>query len=144
MWSQDRTCFDVLLHVSRAVFDGLAPVAAALERVAARGIVVTARAHADEPFAFVSRFFGPRAGVMEDPVTGSAHCALAPYWLEAVPAAGGGGAAAAARADGDGFVPARQASTRGGDVRVRVAGDRVRLRGGAVVVQAGSLLRLGR
>jgi predicted PhzF superfamily epimerase YddE/YHI9 len=57
----------------------LAPDLAAVARLDVRGVAVTARAEPDSGFDFVSRFFGPRAGVPEDPVTGSAHCALAPY-----------------------------------------------------------------
>ena len=76
------------------------------------------------PFDFVSRFFAPGSGVDEDPVTGSAHCTLAPYWT--------------ARLGRDELL-AYQASARGGVVRVRVVGDRVRLGGQAVTVLQGSL-----
>jgi len=75
---------------------------------------------------FVSRYFAPRYGIDEDPVTGSAHCALAPYW-----------AARWGRADLVGY----QRSARGGVVLVRVAGDRVRLSGHAVTVVRGELTR---
>ena len=74
---------------------------------------------------FVSRFFGPQSGVDEDPVTGSAHCALAPYW-----------AGELGRTTLVGF----QASPRGGTVRVQLDGDRVRLGGHAVTVMRGELL----
>jgi PhzF family phenazine biosynthesis protein len=77
-------------------------------------------------FDFVSRYFAPGAGVDEDPVTGAAHCALAPYW-----------AAKLGRPDLVGF----QASKRGGVVGVSARGDRVALRGQAVTVLSGRLLR---
>ena len=106
------------------VVRGLKPDLAALERVDARGIIVTSRA-ATPGFDFVSRFFAPQSGVPEDPVTGSAHCALAPYWSERLD-----------RTELTGY----QASPRGGVVRVRLASDRVMLGGQAVTVLRGELL----
>jgi len=97
---------------------------AALERVDARGIIVTSRA-TTPGFDFVSRFFAPRSGVPEDPVTGSAHCALTPFWSERLD-----------RTE----MTAYQASPRGGVIRVRLAGDRVTLAGQAVTVLRGELL----
>jgi predicted PhzF superfamily epimerase YddE/YHI9 len=86
-------------------------------------VIVTARS--DEPrFDFVSRFFAPAFGVNEDPVTGSAHAALGPYWQGRI---------------GKDALLAYQASARGGVVRVRVAGERVRLAGQAVTVLRGEL-----
>lgn len=85
------------------------------------GVTVTARAD-EAGVDFVSRFFAPQSGIPEDPVTGSAHCALAVYW------AGQLGKTA--------FV-ARQLSARGGEVGVRLVGDRVELRGRGVVVMRG-------
>jgi predicted PhzF superfamily epimerase YddE/YHI9 len=73
---------------------------------------------------FVSRFFAPGAGIDEDPVTGSAHCALAPYWAERL---------------GGTDLLGHQASKRGGDVRVILDRDRVRLLGRAVTVLRGTL-----
>ena len=94
-----------------------------MREVEVRGTCVTARS--DRPGAdFVSRFFAPHEGVDEDPVTGSAHCVLGPYW-----------AGKLGRADVVGF----QASKRGGTVRVRVNGDRVSLGGRAVTVSRGRL-----
>jgi predicted PhzF superfamily epimerase YddE/YHI9 len=88
-----------------------------------RGVVVTAPG--DRPGVdFISRFYGPQSGVAEDPVTGSAHCALGPYW-----------AGRLGRTDLTGF----QASARGGIVRVEPRGDRVRLAGQAVTVLMGTL-----
>lgn len=95
-----------------------------LAQVDARGVMVTARA-SQGPFDFVSRFFAPRVGVPEDPVTGSSHVCLAPFW-----------AARLGRSDLVGF----QASARGGVVRVEVQGDRVLLGGQAVTVLQGELL----
>ena len=119
------TPFDYLVEVaSEEVVRGLRPDMAAIARVDARGIIVTARA-STPGYDFVSRFFGPRAGVPEDPVTGSAHCALGPYWQS--------------RLEKDAFL-AHQASPRGGDVRVKVAGDRVKLGGRAVTVLRGELV----
>lgn len=119
-----RSQFDVLVEVaSEDVVVGLAPDITALARVQARGVIVTARA-SREGADFVSRFFAPRAGVNEDPVTGSAHCVLAPYW-----------AAKLGRAELTGY----QASRRGGHVRVRAAGDRVHLGGRAITVMRGEL-----
>jgi predicted PhzF superfamily epimerase YddE/YHI9 len=118
------TPFDYLVEVgSEQIVRELRPDISALARIATRGIIVTARATGK--YDFVSRFFGPRAGVPEDPVTGSAHCALGPYWKS--------------RLGKDTFL-AHQASPRGGDVRVAVVGDRVKLGGQAVTVLRGELV----
>ncbi len=85
--------------------------------------MVTSRA-TTAGFDFVSRFFAPGDGLDEDPVTGSAHCLLAPYW-----------SAKLAKSEMTGY----QASARGGVVRVRLAGDRVKLSGQAVTVLRGEL-----
>jgi PhzF family phenazine biosynthesis protein len=115
---------DYLVEVgSEAEVLGVAPDFGMLRRVPVRGVIVTARA-AGSGVDFVSRFFAPGAGVDEDPVTGSAHCALAPYW-----------AAKLGRAE----LVGRQASARGGIVRVRAKGERVILAGQAVVVLRGDL-----
>jgi PhzF family phenazine biosynthesis protein len=112
------------LLVELAAVRQLAPDIAALAAVQARGIIVTAPA-TGRRFHFVSRFFGPRVGVPEDPVTGSAHCALAPYWGERL---------------GRTVMTGYQASARGGVVEVELAGDRVLLRGAAVTVVRGELI----
>ena len=120
-----RNRFDCLVEVdSEATVRRLAPDIRALGALPVRGIIVTARGETEE-FDFVSRFFAPRAGVDEDPVTGSAHCCLGPYWRR--------------RLGRDAFT-AWQASARGGVVRVAVAGDRVLLSGQAVTVLRGELL----
>jgi len=119
-----KTRFDYLLEIgSEAAVRAVQPDFPALASVEARGIIVTARA-STPGFDFVSRFFAPRAGVAEDPVTGSAHCALGPYWEGRL---------------GKGDFVAFQASARGGTVRVRVLGERVRLGGRAVTVLRGEL-----
>ncbi|HYU00113.1 MAG TPA: PhzF family phenazine biosynthesis protein [Gemmatimonadales bacterium] len=120
-----RSKFDYLLELdSEQIVRSLAPDFTALQRVEARGVIVTSRA-ATPGYDFVSRFFAPRAGVNEDPVTGSAHCALAPFWSEHLH-----------RTE----MTAYQASPRGGVVRVRLAGDRVVLGGQAVTVLRGELV----
>ena len=96
----------------------------ALRRVEARGVTVTAVA-TGSTYDFVSRFFAPRVGIDEDPVTGSAHCALGPFW--------------SARLDREELV-GYQVSPRGGRVRTRVAGDRVILGGQAITVLRAELL----
>ena len=120
-----RNRFDCLVEVeSEQTVRGLAPDIRGLGALPVRGVIVTARSDT-EKFDFVSRFFAPRAGVDEDPVTGSAHCCLGPYWR--------------GRLGRDAFT-AWQASARGGVVKVTVAGDRVLLSGQAVTVLRGELL----
>jgi len=89
--------------------------------VPARGVTITAEGRDHD---FVSRFFAPSVGVPEDPVTGSAHCMLAPFWAERL---------------GKTAMRAYQASARGGEVGVRMEGDRVVLSGRAVTVLRGTL-----
>jgi predicted PhzF superfamily epimerase YddE/YHI9 len=101
----------------------LTPDLGRLATVETRGVIVTAPARA--PHDFVSRFFAPRAGIPEDPVTGSAHCCLGPMWQART---------------GKAEFQAYQASARGGTVRVRVAGARVILGGRAVTVLRGELV----
>jgi PhzF family phenazine biosynthesis protein len=117
--------FDYLVEIDGEVaVRRLTPNHAALAALPVRGVIVTSRA--DSPgYDFVSRFFAPGSGVPEDPVTGSAHCALGPYWQSRL---------------GKSDLVAYQASPRGGVVRVRVAGDRVKLGGKAVTVLKGELL----
>jgi len=120
-----RSAFDYLVEVDSAVtLRTMKPNFAMLANLPVRGVIVTSRS--DQPqFDFVSRFFAPASGVNEDPVTGSAHCTLGPFWQ--------------ARLNKSEFV-AYQASTRGGVIGVRVAGDRVHLSGQAVTVLRGELL----
>ena len=95
-----------------------------LRQVATRGITVTSRSD-DARFDFVSRFFAPAVGVDEDPVCGSSHCCLGPFWQERL---------------GKSELLAHQISKRGGVLRVTCDGDRVRLAGRAVLVTKGELL----
>ena len=102
----------------------LQPDITALKALSVRGIMVTSTSSTGE-FDFVSRFFAPGSGIDEDPVTGSAHCCLGPFWKERL---------------GKNEMRAYQASRRGGVVNVRVAGERVILGGQAVRVMQGELM----
>ena len=95
-----------------------------MKRLDARGVIATAPASAPD-FDFVSRFFAPAVGIDEDPVTGSAHACLGPYWAERL---------------GKADMVARQVSARGGIIRVGVRGDRVLIAGQAVTVMRAELL----
>jgi PhzF family phenazine biosynthesis protein len=120
-----RTQFDYLVELeSEAVLRALEPDLARLAKLPVRGIIVTATS-TDPARHFVSRFFAPAAGIPEDSVTGSAHCALGPFWGERL---------------GVSDLVGYQASRRGGTVRARLAGDRVHLGGQAVTVLRGELL----
>lgn len=119
-----RNQLDYLVEVeSEEVLRNLQPDHAKLRTLGLRGVIVTSRP-SSAGFDFLSRFFAPGAGIDEDPVTGSAHCCLGPYW--------------ASRLGKKEFV-AYQASPRGGVVRVRLEGDRVKLGGRAVTVLRGEL-----
>ena len=120
-----RNDADLLVEVpTEADVRALRPDMGRLAGIEARGVIVTARSDS-RGYDFVSRFFAPRVGIAEDPVTGSAHCALGPYWSERL-----------GRVELVGF----QASARGGMVRVRIGGGRVILGGRAVTVLRGELL----
>ncbi len=120
-----RTVFDYLVELdSEASVRALTPDMALLATLPVRGVIVTAPA-ADKAYDFVSRFFAPRLGVPEDPVTGSAHCGLGPYW-----------AARLGKAELVGY----QASSRGGTVLVRLEGNRVHLGGQAITVLRGEII----
>lgn len=119
-----RSCFDYLLELeSESAVRALRPDFGALLEVEARGVIVTARADSEE-YDFVSRFFAPKVGVNEDPVTGSAHCTLAPYFGLKL---------------GKDEMVGYQASLRGGVVGVVLSGERVLLKGKAVTVIRGEL-----
>ena len=117
--------FDQLVLVeSEQILRSMQPDFSRLREISMRGVAVTS-ASDDPRFDFVSRFFAPGAGIDEDPVTGSAHCSLSPFWSERL---------------GKTDMTAYQASARGGIVRVRVAGDRVFLGGQAVTIFRGVLI----
>jgi PhzF family phenazine biosynthesis protein len=118
----NRMDYLVELESEQAVRD-LRPDFVGLRSLAARGIIVTAPS-ADPKFDFVSRFFAPGSGIDEDPVTGSAHCCLAPFWQKRL-----------SKKSMTGF----QASPRGGVVRVSAEGDRVILGGQAVTILEATL-----
>jgi PhzF family phenazine biosynthesis protein len=120
-----KNAFDYLVEVdSEAILRGLSPDHSTLRKLPVRGVIVTARA-SSPGFDFMSRFFAPGSGIDEDPVTGSAHTALGPYWSPIL---------------GKQEFTAFQASERGGVIRVRLEGDRVKLGGQAVTVMTGELL----
>ena len=117
--------FDRFVVVSsEEIVRSLLPDFGRLAQLPTRGVIVTA-ASEDPQFDFVSRFFAPSAGVNEDPVTGSAHCCLGPFWHERLK-----------KHEMNGY----QASKRGGAVRVRIDGDRILLGGSAITVIRGELI----
>jgi PhzF family phenazine biosynthesis protein len=119
-----KSRYDYVVEVeSEEVVRGLKPDFARLKAMSVRGVMVTSVASSGK-YDFVSRFFAPGAGVDEDPVTGSAHCCLGPFWSERL---------------GKDEMVAYQASARGGVIQVRVAGNRVYLGGRAVTVLRGEL-----
>lgn len=123
-------------RVMRAKFDTVAIVQTAemvrsadpdfhrLSKIDTRGVMITSKSDLSDS-DFISRFFSPQHGINEDPVTGSAHCCLAPYWAEQL---------------GKIKVVGYQASRRGGTVHCEVLGDRVKLSGTAITVMEGRLL----
>jgi PhzF family phenazine biosynthesis protein len=115
---------DYLVQVdSEAQVRSLSPNFSQLKLVEARGVVVTAKSA--EQFDFISRFFAPRAGIDEDPVTGSAFCRLAPWWGKLL---------------GKNEMLAYQASKRGGIAKLKLHGDRVLISGQAVTTLRGELV----
>ena len=120
-----RSRFDFLFELDdETAVHNVRPDFGRLRGFAARGIIVTSRAD-DAGVDFVSRYFAPAFGIDEDPVTGSTHCCLGPFWSR--------------RLNKKEFV-ARQVSARGGVLKVALDGDRVRLGGQAVTVLRGELL----
>jgi len=119
-----RNQFDYIVELpSEAELHALKPDHGVLRQLPVRGVIVTARGTGE--YDFISRFFAPGSGIDEDPVTGSSHCCLTPYWSERL---------------GKTEMNAYQASPRGGAIRVRLDGDRVKLAGHAVTVLRGELL----
>jgi len=119
-----RSIFDILIVLDQeSTVAELEPDFSALRRKDYRGIIVTSTS--DQPGVdFVSRFFAPGLGVDEDPVTGSAHCCLGPYWSQRL---------------GKDHMQAKQLSKRGGELTVSIQDNRVELCGAAVLVASGTL-----
>jgi len=116
--------FDYLFELDdEELLRGLNPDFRLLATVKMRGVIVTCRADSGD-YDFISRFFAPRLGIDEDPVTGSAHCCLGPFWQR--------------RLKRDRLL-GYQCSTRGGFVQVRMAGERLALGGQAVTIFRGEL-----
>ena len=116
--------FDYLVEIeSEEILRELKPNWALLAEVPCRGVIVTSRTTSRE-YDFVSRFFAPRSGILEDPVTGSAHCCLGPFWSARI---------------GKNELVGYQASARGGVVRIRLGESRIYLSGQAVIVMRGEM-----
>ncbi|XP_074353283.1 uncharacterized protein LOC141692371 isoform X2 [Apium graveolens] len=116
----------VVLHSAKAVSE-YQPQFDEIQKLPARGLIITAVAPSNSGFDFYSRFFSPKLAIKEDPVCGSAHCALAPYWSQKL---------------GNTELVAYQASPRGGIINLHVdeKNQRVLIRGKSVTVMEGSLL----
>ena len=118
--------FDYLVEVkSEEILRNINPDFTILKNIKTRGVIVTSKSES-EKYDFVSRFFAPKIGINEDPVTGSTHCCLGPYWQE--------------RLSKNNFL-AYQVSNRGGSIRVRLENDKVYLGGKAVIILEGELLK---
>lgn len=119
-----RTRFDFLVEVaSEELVKGLNPEMKLLQKLPGRGVAVTSRSSSSS-YDFVSRFFAPNVGIIEDPVTGSAHCFLTPFWCNKLNKIN---------------MIAHQISDRSGIIKVRLDGDRVFLAGQSVTVMRGTL-----
>ncbi len=117
--------FDLITEVQDAgTLRNLHPDFRRLREISVRGVIVTCRSDLPD-YSFISRFFAPAAGIDEDPVTGSAHCCLGPFWQLRL-----------GRSEMSGY----QASRRGGVVGVRMEGESVVLSGQAVTVLKGELM----
>jgi predicted PhzF superfamily epimerase YddE/YHI9 len=106
-----------------AIVRQLQPDFAALRQMPGRGVVVTSASSSPE-YDCISRYFAPWVGIDEDPVTGSIHCCLGPFWSDRL---------------GKETLTAYQASVRGGVLQIRLAGDRVYLGGQTVTIFHGEL-----
>ena len=117
---------DVIVELrEEAILHAFKPDFAKISQIPCRGLILTVASQGE--YDFVSRFFAPKVGVNEDPVTGSAHCKLAHYWGQKLDKPN---------------LNAYQASARGGKIVLRVENDRVMLKGTAVTVMAGEWLIL--
>ncbi len=112
----------VELNDEKNIYD-FVPVIEKINQIDCRGLIITARGK--NKYDFISRFFGPRVGVAEDPVTGSAHCKLAYYWQQ--------------RLKKNNFL-AYQASKRGGELILEINDDRVLMTGSAITISCGNWL----
>lgn len=120
-----KNIFDVLVVVSdEQTVRSLNPDFGKIVQLGVRGVIVTSKSESPE-YDIVSRYFAPSVGINEDPVTGSAHCTLGPYWTNVL---------------NKNPIKAYQASARGGEVGVEVVGDRVKLVGQAITVMEITLL----
>ena len=120
-----RSKFDLVAIVeSEQTVRSLRPDFNQMKKIQSRGIIATAKSN-DDQLDFVSRFFAPQHQIDEDPVTGSAHCCLTPYWAKQL---------------GKTKLNAHQASQRGGTLHCEMIGDRVHLSGNALTVMQGQLL----
>jgi PhzF family phenazine biosynthesis protein len=120
-----KTSSSFLVEVAnKEVLVGIRPDFVLLVQSGCGRVIVTTRADAGDEYDFFSRFFAPDAGINEDPVTGSAHCVLAPYWAKKL---------------GKRELRAFQCSERGGELRLSVQGERTVLQGRAVTVLKGGL-----
>ena len=120
-----KSIFDYLVELdSEESVRALRPDFGIMKKIGARGVIATSRS-ADPGFDFVSRYFAPAFGIDEDPVTGSTHCALAPFW---------------SRQLGKNAFLARQISARGGVLKLELRGERVGIGGQAVTVMRAELL----
>ena len=118
--------FDYIIELnSEGEVRNLNPDFNALCKISCRGVIVTSKSATSKEYDFVSRFFAPGVGINEDPVTGSAHCCLAPYWTKKL---------------GKNQLIARQVSERGGILKVRLEDDRVHIGGQAVTIFKAELL----
>lgn len=111
----------VAVFDSEATVRAITPDLALLGQLDSRGVIITAPGTEVD---FVSRFFAPKFGIPEDPVTGSAHCELAPYWADRL---------------GRNILTARQVSRRGGSITCEMRGDRVLLSGSAITFMEGEV-----
>lgn len=111
----------MLVYEEESVITGLEPDFSSLAKIRTHAVIVTAPGETSD---FVSRFFAPDAGINEDPVTGSSHCNLIPYWAEKL---------------GKTEMFARQLSARGGEIWCELAGDRVKIGGNAVLFLKGEI-----
>jgi len=114
----------LLEYGDEEIVRGLHPNFNELLKTDARSVIVTSRSNSNE-YDFISRYFAPAVGINEDPVTGSSHCCLAPYWAEKL---------------GKVVLTGYQASLRGGFVQCKHMGNRVQIGGKAVTISKGELI----